>query len=155
MPFWPAKTLFDQPFNAFAVFGIEARFGFNKTTWKTYLLDRLKAIFLGALLGGALLAAVLYFFQYSGPGAWLWCWLVTVAFMLLMHYVAPTWIMPLFNRFDPLPEGELRDAIPIMPAVSIFHCKTFLSWTDPYAAPKPMHSLPGSAAIGALCSSIP
>ena len=106
-----AKTLLDQPFNAFAVFGIEARFGFNKTTWKTYLLDRLKAIFLGALLGGALLAAVIYFFQYSGPAAWLWCWLATVAFMLLMHYVAPTWIMPLFNRFDPLPEGELRDAI--------------------------------------------
>lgn len=106
-----AKSLISQPFSAYATFVIEARFGFNQTSWRTYLLDRIKGLGLALLLGGPLLAAVLLFFQYAGSDAWWYCWLLTVGFMLLMHYIAPTWIMPLFNRFAPLPEGELRAAI--------------------------------------------
>jgi STE24 endopeptidase len=106
-----AKALISQPFSAYATFVIEARFGFNQTTWRTYIFDRLKGLGLSIVLGGPLLAAVLLFFQSAGANAWWYCWLLTVAFMLLMHYIAPTWILPLFNRFTPLPEGELRSAI--------------------------------------------
>ena len=105
------KTVLDLPFGLFATFVIEARFGFNKTTWQTWLLDKLKALLLGLLIGVPLLTVVLLFFIHAGGNAWWYCWLVTVGVMLLMHYVAPTWIMPLFNRFNPLPEGELRTAI--------------------------------------------
>jgi STE24 endopeptidase len=106
-----AKTLILQPFSAYATFVIEARFGFNQTAWRTYLLDRLKGLGLAIVLGGPLLAAVLLFFQSAGANAWWYCWLLTVGFMLLMQYITPTWIMPLFNRFTPLPDGELRSAI--------------------------------------------
>lgn len=105
------KMIIDLPFGLYATFVIEARFGFNKTTWQTWLLDKLKALLLGLLIGLPLLAVVLLFFIHAGDNAWWYCWLVTVGVMLLMHYVAPTWIMPLFNRFSPLPEGELRTAI--------------------------------------------
>lgn len=105
------KAVLSQPFTLYDTFVIEARFGFNKTTWQTYLLDRVKAIVLGILIGGPLLTIVLLFFQYAGANAWWYCWLVTVGVMLLMHYIAPTWIMPLFNRFEPLGQGDLRDGI--------------------------------------------
>ncbi|MFZ1983879.1 MAG: hypothetical protein WAU91_05650 [Desulfatitalea sp.] len=65
-----AKAVLAQPFDAYATFGIEARFGFNQTTWRTYLLDRIKGIGLALLLGGPLLSAVLLFFQHAGPRAW-------------------------------------------------------------------------------------
>lgn len=105
------KAVMSQPFGAYATFRIEARYGFNRTTWRTYLMDRIKGLILGILLGVPLLGAVLLFFQYAGDKAWWLCWLLTVGFMLLVHYIAPTWIMPLFNRFEPLAPGELREAI--------------------------------------------
>ncbi len=105
------KMALDFPFSLYATFVIEARFGFNQTTWRTWLLDKLKGMLLGLLIGVPLLAVVLLFFVHAGNNAWWYCWLVTVGVMLLMHYVAPTWIMPLFNRFSPLPAGELRTAI--------------------------------------------
>lgn len=105
------KALLSQPFALYDTFVIETRFGFNKTTWRTYLMDRVKGVLLGVLIGGPLLTAVLLFFQYAGGNAWWYCWLLTVGVMLLMQYIAPTWIMPLFNRFEPLGEGDLRDAI--------------------------------------------
>lgn len=106
-----AKSILGTPFSVYATFVIEERFGFNKTTWKTYLKDRLKGMLLAAVLGVPLLAVILLFFQYAGANAWWFCWAVTVGFILIMQYIAPTWIMPLFNRFDPLAEGELRQAI--------------------------------------------
>ncbi len=106
-----AKAFIAQPFGIYATFVIEARFGFNRTTWPTFLLDRAKGVGLAVLLGAPVLSAVLFFFQSAGADAWWYCWMITVGFMLLMHYIAPTWIMPLFNRFTPLPEGELRAAI--------------------------------------------
>ncbi len=105
------KTVLGVPFGLYATFVIEERFGFNKTTWSTYVKDRIKGILLTIVLGGPLLGAVLAFFHYAGANAWWYCWMATVGFMLLMQYIAPTWIMPLFNRFDPLPQGQLRDAI--------------------------------------------
>jgi STE24 endopeptidase len=105
------KSLLGLPFGIYATFGIEARFGFNKTTWATYIKDKIKGLVLAVALGGPLLIVILAFFQYTGPHAWLYCWLITTVFILAIQYIAPTWIMPLFNRFEPLPEGELRDAI--------------------------------------------
>ena len=105
------RSLLSLPFGVYATFVIEERFGFNQTTWQTYVKDRIKAAMLAVVLGGPLLVAVLAFFQYTGDNAWWYCWMATIGFMLLVQYVAPAWIMPLFNRFDALEEGELRDAI--------------------------------------------
>ncbi len=105
------KAVLGLPFGIYRTFGIESRFGFNQTGWATYVADRLKGLGLTIVLGGPLLAAVLAFFHYAGSVAWLYCWAATVGFMLLMQYIAPAWIMPLFNRFEPLAPGKLRDAI--------------------------------------------
>lgn len=104
-------TGLSQPFSIYATFVIEERFGFNKTTWRTYLLDLIKGLLLSILLGGPLLAGILAFFEFSGDNAWIYCWIVTVVYMLIMFFITPTWIMPLFNKFDPLEEGELKSAI--------------------------------------------
>lgn len=104
-------TGLSQPFSIYATFVIEERFGFNKTTGRTYLLDLIKGMLLSILLGGPLLAGILAFFEFSGSYAWVYCWIVSVVFMLIMYFITPTWIMPLFNKFDPLEEGELKSAI--------------------------------------------
>ena len=105
------STLVGLPFQIYSTFVIEERFGFNRTTGRTFVLDRLKGLALGAVLGGALLAAVLFFFDWAGPLAWLWCWGAVTGFMLTAQFVAPTWIMPLFNTFSRLDSGELKEAL--------------------------------------------
>ncbi|BBO67336.1 peptidase M48 [Desulfosarcina alkanivorans] len=105
------KTLVDQPFRLYATFVIEQRFGFNTTTITTWVKDRLKGLFLIILLGVPLLSGVLAFFHHTGTTAWIWCWGLVTAFMIVVQFVAPTWIMPLFNRFEPLTDGELKAAI--------------------------------------------
>jgi STE24 endopeptidase len=99
------------PFSIYTTFVIEERFGFNQTTWSTFVKDKLKALALALLLGAPLLAGVLTFFEYAGSSAWLYCWMAVTLYMLVVQFVAPTWIMPLFNRFSPLEEGPLRQAI--------------------------------------------
>ena len=105
------RSALSLPFSAYSTFVIEERFGFNRTTLRTYLSDILKAIALTVLLGAPLLAGILAFFQYAGPSGWLWCWLATTVFTLFVQFIAPTWIMPMFNKFVPLPDGELKEAI--------------------------------------------
>ncbi len=104
-------ALLSQPFSIYATFVIEERFGFNRTTWRTYLLDLFKGLVLAILLGAPLLAGILAFFEYAGTHAWLYCWAVVILYMLVVQYIAPTWIMPLFNKFKLLEEGELKSAI--------------------------------------------
>jgi STE24 endopeptidase len=104
-------SLLKLPFNIYDTFVIEARFGFNKTTRRMFFMDLFKGLLLGLLLGGFLLAGILALFQYVGIYAWVYCWLAVVLFALAMQYVAPTWIMPLFNKYTPMPEGELKEAI--------------------------------------------
>jgi STE24 endopeptidase len=99
------------PFSAYRTFVIEERYGFNRTTVRTFLLDLLKAVILGALIGGAVLAAVLWFFAWAGRLAWLYCWGAVSVFELFLAFVAPVVIMPLFNKFTPLEEGDLRRSI--------------------------------------------
>ena len=104
-------SLLSLPFSLYSTFVIEERFGFNRTTPKTFVLDLIKNLALSVLLGAPILALVLYFFESAGAWAWIACWLVVVAFSLVFVYIYPTWIMPLFNRFEPLEEGSLRDAL--------------------------------------------
>lgn len=105
------KFLLSLPFSIYDTFVIEERFGFNKTTWKTFVTDIIKGIILSILIGAPLLAWILAFFEYTGNNAWLYCWIAVTLFMLIIQFIAPTWIMPLFNKFEPLEEGELRSAI--------------------------------------------
>jgi len=106
-----SKTIITLPFSIYSTFVIEERFGFNKTTPKTFVMDMVKGLGLGLLIGTPLLAGILWFFMYAGDLAWLYAWGAVTAFTLIMQYVAPTWIMPLFNKFTPLEEGELRTSI--------------------------------------------
>ncbi|RLC60517.1 MAG: M48 family peptidase, partial [Chloroflexi bacterium] len=104
-------SLLTLPFSIYHTFVIEERFGFNRTTPRTFLLDRIKGLGLAALLGAALLSGILALFEHVGYQAWVYCWLAVAAFSLVMQYVTPTWIMPLFNKFTPLESGELKEAI--------------------------------------------
>ena len=105
------KYFLTIPFLLYSTFVIEEKFGFNKTTLKTFIIDSVKGVVLFVIIGGVLLAGILIFFEYAGNRAWWLCWSATALFMLLIQFVAPTWIMPLFNKFTPLEEGELKDAI--------------------------------------------
>jgi STE24 endopeptidase len=105
------KTLLDLPFRVYDTFVIEARFGFNKTTLGTFVTDLLKGLGLAVGLGAPLLAGVLAFFAYAGTHAWLYCWLAMTVVTLGLQWLAPTWLLPLFNTFTPLAQGELKEAI--------------------------------------------
>lgn len=106
-----AYSLLTLPFSVYATFVIEERFGFNRTTPHTFLLDLVKGLALVTLLGASLLAGVLSFFEYSGPYAWLYGWIAITIFSLVIQFVAPMWIMPLFNKFTPMESGKLKEAI--------------------------------------------
>jgi len=106
-----AYGLLTLPFSIYGTFVIEERFGFNRTTARTFFLDRVKGLGLALLLGGPLLVGILALFEYAGTYAWLYCWAAVTIFSLVMQYVAPTWIMPLFNKFTPMKSGELKEAI--------------------------------------------
>ena len=105
------STALGLPFRIYSTFVIEERFGFNRTTAATFTLDLVKGLLLGGLLGATLLSIVLFLFELTGSLAWLWCWGATTIFLLLAQFIAPTWIMPLFNTFTPLGTGELKDAL--------------------------------------------
>jgi STE24 endopeptidase len=105
------KALVSLPFSIYHTFAIEERFGFNQTAWSTFLLDLLKGLGLAILMGTPLLAGILAFFEYAGSNAWWFCWIAVTLYMLGVQFIAPTWIMPLFNKFTPLEVGELKSAI--------------------------------------------
>lgn len=105
------RSILSIPFSIYSTFVIEERFGFNKTTPSTFIFDILKGLMLAVLLGGPFLIGILAFFQYADTFAWLYCWIVASVFILFVQFIAPTWIMPLFNKFIPLESGELRNAI--------------------------------------------
>lgn len=106
-----AKVVIGLPFRLYSTFVIEERFGFNKTDVRTFVIDMLKGLALAALLGVPATAAVLGFFYWGGRFAWLMAWVAGALFVVAVQYVVPTWIMPLFNKFTPLPEGELRERL--------------------------------------------
>jgi len=104
------SSLMNLPFKIYDTFVIEEKFGFNKTTPKTFIIDQIKGAILGIVIGAPLLAMVLWIFG-SVAHAWLWAWIAFTAFQLLMMYLAPTFILPLFNKFEPMEDGELKSRI--------------------------------------------
>lgn len=99
------------PFQWYSTFVIEEKYGFNKTTLKTFITDKLKGYVLGALIGGSLLSALLYLIETLGEQFWIWFAVIAALFMLFMNMFYTSLIVPLFNKLTPLPEGELRSAI--------------------------------------------
>ncbi len=99
------------PFSIYSTFVIEEKYGFNRTTAKTYALDFIKGLLLSVIIGMPLFAMVLWFFGETGSLAWLYVWIAITVVQIFLMYIAPVVIMPLFNKFTPLEEGELRDVI--------------------------------------------
>ena len=104
-------SLLEAPFSIYRTFVIEARFGFNKMTFKLYLLDALKGIMLGAVLGLPLLFGVLWLMERMGSNWWLYVWLVWVTFNLLILFIYPSFIAPLFNKFSPMQDEVMKARI--------------------------------------------
>lgn len=99
------------PFQLYAIFGIEARYGFNKTTPKTFVMDAIKSTILMTVIGGAILTAVLWLYQELGSNFWIYAWVLVSGFSLIMFMFGTTLILPLFNKLKPLEAGELRQEI--------------------------------------------
>ena len=99
------------PFAWYGQFKLEDRFGFNTTTTKTWMLDRVKGFLLAVVLGYPLLVLVLKLIEWTGANWWLSAATIVVAFQLVLLFIAPAVIMPLFNKFTPLPEGALRERL--------------------------------------------
>ncbi|MBS1682649.1 MAG: M48 family metallopeptidase [Bacteroidetes bacterium] len=106
-----ASDLLNLPFQLYSTFVIEERFGFNKTTLKTFFMDKIKGYVMGAIIGGALLCLLIFLVNQIGPLFWVWFGLVTAGFVLLMNMFYATLILPLFNKLTPLHEGELKNEI--------------------------------------------
>ena len=106
-----ASDIIQIPFQIYDTFVIEEKFGFNKTTPKTFILDKLKGYVLTAVIGGVILYALLKLIDLFGPDFWIYFWVVISAFMLFMNMFYTTLILPLFNKLKPLEEGELKQAI--------------------------------------------
>ena len=106
-----ATTVLGLPFRLYGTFVLESRFGFNRTTVATFVADFFKGLVLTIVIGGTLMAGILFFFGWAGSLAWLWCWFAAIVFLMVVQFIAPTWIMPLFNTFTPLDSGALRDEI--------------------------------------------
>lgn len=105
------SDIMSTPFTIYNIFVIEERFGFNKTTIKTFILDKIKAGILGIIIGGGLMSLIIWFYNISGQYFWLYAWAVTSVFMLFMTMFYSNIIVPLFNKQTPLQEGELNDEI--------------------------------------------
>ncbi|MGJ8635209.1 MAG: M48 family metallopeptidase [Luteolibacter sp.] len=105
-----AQTLISLPFDYYETFVIEEKFGFNKSTASTFIVDKIKGLALAAIIGLPLIAGILWIFN-EVPNAWLWAWAFVTAFQLILTYLAPSLILPLFNKFTPMPQGELKSDI--------------------------------------------
>jgi STE24 endopeptidase len=106
-----AISLTSLPLDWHADFHLEQRFGFNTTAPRTWWLDRLKGLLLALVLGYPLLVLVLKLFEWTGSWWWVWAWAALLGFQLVMFVLAPVLILPLFNKFTPLPEGSLRERL--------------------------------------------
>src|SRR5690349_20887621 len=101
-------SLVGLPLSAWRTFGVEARFGFNRTTVGLFIADLLKGLLLGLVLGGPLVFVILLLMERAGSLWWLYAWLVWVAFTVLITWAYPTLIAPLFNKFTPLSDAALK-----------------------------------------------
>jgi STE24 endopeptidase len=118
-------ALLDLPFELYATFRLEQRFGFNKMTPRLYVADMLKSTLLGVAIGGPLLALVLWIMQATGTLWWLWAWGALTAFQLLAMVIYPTLIAPLFNKFEPLADAALVERVQTLMQRCGFRAKGF------------------------------
>jgi STE24 endopeptidase len=105
------SDLINLPFSLYKTFVIEEKFGFNKSTLKTFFADKLKGYLLTFVIGGVLLTVFIWLVQNMGANFWIWFWVVISAFMLFVNFFYTSLILPLFNRLTPLEDGGLRTAI--------------------------------------------
>lgn len=104
-------SLVDIPTSLYQTFVIEEKFGFNKSTGAQFAKDLVMQTLLGGIIGLPILALILWVMDNVGPTWWIWAWGIIMGFSLLMSWLYPTVIAPLFNKFTPMPEGSLKDRI--------------------------------------------
>jgi STE24 endopeptidase len=105
------SNLLSLPFDVYHVFVLEEKFGFNRTTVKTFILDRLKGLLLSVIIGGGLLSLIILIYESTGNWFWVISWAIITFFMIFMLMFYSNLIVPLFNKQKPLDQGPLRDAI--------------------------------------------
>ncbi len=105
------SDMISTPFSYYSTFVIEEKFGFNKTTRTLFFIDKIKGWLMMAILGGGILALIIWFYQITGPGFWLYAWALVAVFSLFMNMFYSKLIVPLFNKQTPLEAGSLRDSI--------------------------------------------
>ncbi len=106
-----AMDLITMPFSIYGTFVIEKKYGFNKTTVKTFIFDKIKSLLLMGIIGGGILSLIIYFYELNPGYFWLFAWALVVVFSLFMNMFYSVLIVPLFNKQTPLEDGELRTAI--------------------------------------------
>ena len=106
-----ASDWLNLPLQLYRTFVIEERFGFNKTTYRTFFIDKLKGYALTLIIGGLVLSGLLYLLMRLGPNYWVYFLIVIAVLMLMINLFYTSWIVPLFNKLNPLPDGELKSAI--------------------------------------------
>ncbi len=117
-------TIPGLPFEWWAQFRLEQRFGFNRMTQRLWVIDHLKGLALSVVIGFPLLWLLLKLVSWIGPWWWLCGWAVFFGFQLVMIVVYPMWILPWFNKLTPLPEGELRNRLLALADRARFHART-------------------------------
>jgi len=105
------NDIISTPFSYYQTFVIEEKFGFNKTTLKTFIFDKIKGWFMMAILGGSILALIIWFYELTGKYFWLYAWALATVFTIFLNMFYAKLIVPLFNKQTPLEEGSLRDKI--------------------------------------------
>ena len=123
--FMAINGVLELPFTLYQTFRIEQRFGFNKTTFQLWLQDAAKSSLLGLVIGVPLIALVLWVMGATGPMWWLWTWAVWMGFNLLMLLIYPTWIAPIFNKFEPLQNPDIAQRAAALMQRSGFTSKGF------------------------------
>ncbi|MCK4704495.1 MAG: M48 family metallopeptidase [Gammaproteobacteria bacterium] len=111
LAFMLISSALDLPFSIYTTFVIEEKFGFNKTTVKTFIIDIFKGSALGLAIGVPLLFAILWLMEQMGELWWIYTWALLSGFSILMMWIYPTWIAPIFNKFEPLEEGDTLNRI--------------------------------------------
>ena len=106
-----ASDIIHIPFSLYDTFVIEEKFGFNKTTVKTFIFDKIKGWIIAAILGGGLIALIVWFYNTVGQYFWIYAWIAIGIFMILITMFYTSIIVPLFNKLKPLEQGELKDEI--------------------------------------------
>jgi STE24 endopeptidase len=105
------SDMLTTPFSYYKTFVIEEKFGFNKSTKKTFWLDKIKGWLMSSLIGGGILALIIWFYQLTGTNFWMYAWILVAVFSLFMNMFYAKLIVPLFNKQTPLEDGDLKSAI--------------------------------------------